>query len=75
MAKGVSEEICPSCNGSGRVYQQAQTPFGVMQVQTTCRTCGGSGKIYKKNGKILDGDGLERVTEEVEVNIPAGVKD
>lgn len=71
----MTEETCPTCNGSGKVIQHAQTPFGVMQVQANCRTCGGSGKIYKKDGKTLDGDGLERVTEDVEVNIPAGVKD
>jgi len=75
MAEGVTEETCPTCNGAGKVLQQAQTPFGVMQVQTTCRTCGGTGKIFKKDGKTLDWDGLERKTEDVEVNVPAGVKD
>lgn len=75
MAEGVTEETCSTCNGNGKVLQQAQTPFGVMQIQTNCPTCGWTGKTYKKDGKTLDGDGLERVTEDVEVNVPTWVKD
>ena len=47
----IQEETCPTCNGSWKVAQQAQTPFGVMQVQQACPSCKGAGKIFKKNGK------------------------
>lgn len=73
-AADVSEEECPTCKGRGRVTQQAQTMFGVMQTQNVCPTCQWSGKLYTKNGKKIPG-GLETITEELEVKVPAGVKD
>ena len=75
MADGIDQKTCTTCNGHGKVLQQAQTPFWVMQIQNTCPSCGGSGVIYTKNGKELDGDGMEKVTEELDVKVPAGIKD
>lgn len=71
----VEEETCATCQGRGKVAQQAQTPFGVMQVQSACPSCGGIGKTYKKDGKVLEDGGLSRHEETVEVKIPAGIKD
>ena len=68
------EEECPTCKGRGRVTQQSQTIFGMMQTQNICPTCQWSGKLYTKNGKKIPG-GLETATEEIEVKVPAGIKD
>ncbi len=68
------EEECGTCKGRGRVTQQSQTIFGVMQTQNVCPTCQWTGKIYTKDGKTISG-GLEVVKEEIEVNIPEGIKD
>lgn len=54
-ADDIEEKICETCNGRGKVAQKAQTPFGVMQVQSTCPTCKGLGKIFMKDGKKLSG--------------------
>ena len=71
----VQEETCPTCNGSWKVAQQAQTPFGVMQVQQACPSCKGAGKIFKKNGKEIPNEWLERKSETLDVTIPPGIKD
>ncbi|HRX63561.1 MAG TPA: DnaJ C-terminal domain-containing protein [Candidatus Absconditabacterales bacterium] len=75
VVEGAEEKTCTKCNGSGRVVQQVQSPFGVMQTQTVCPECGGSGKIYFKDGKQLSDGGLEEVKEILEIKIPAGIKD
>lgn len=75
LMQGVEQKDCSTCRGRWKVAQQAQTPFGVMQIQNTCPSCGGTGVTYTKDGKALDNDGLEKVTEELEVKVPAWIKD
>ena len=72
-AKGTSPKTCPSCNGSGQVRTQQRTPFGVMQSTRTCDNCGGTGKVVDTSCKKCRGNGFERVTKKLEVNIPAGI--
>ena len=72
---GVKEETCSACNGRGKVAQQVQTMFGVMQTQTACPTCQGYGKIFTKDGKTISNGGLQEQKETVEIKIPAGIKD
>ncbi len=74
-ADGITEETCHTCGGRGKVAQKAQTPFGVMQVQSACPTCQWMGKIYKKDGKILWWWGLERQEETITVKVPSGIND
>jgi molecular chaperone DnaJ len=70
----VIEKTCETCKWHGRVTQQVQTPFGVMQSQWACPTCGGIGKIYTKDGKVLDNGWLEKTKETLEIKIPAAIK-
>lgn len=72
--QGVTEETCSHCQGSGRVMQQAQTPFGVIQTQAACPHCSGLGTLYKKDGKLIENGGLEQHKEVLELEIPAGMK-
>ncbi len=72
---GAEEEKCESCNGQGKVSQQVQTPFWVMQSQSACRTCGGLGKIFTKDGKTLPAGGLNKDSEIIEIKVPAGIKE
>lgn len=72
--QGVTEETCSHCQGSGRVMQQAQTPFGVIQTQAACPHCSGLGTLYKKDGKLIENGGLEQQKEILELEIPAGMK-
>lgn len=70
----ITGENCSRCNGTGRVTQQAQTPFWVIQSQAVCPECSGFWKIYKKDGKQLQNGGLEARKEVLDIEIPAGIK-
>ncbi len=72
-AKGTSPKTCGTCGGTGQVKTQQRTPFGVMQSSRTCDTCGGSGRVIDTPCKHCRGNGTERVTKKLEVNIPAGI--
>lgn len=69
------KETCQTCGGRGVVNQQAQTPFGVMQVQNACPDCGGMGEIYTRDGKRIGSGGLIDSQETLQVEVPSGIKD
>ncbi len=64
---------CKQCNGSGIVYRQQQSIFGVQRTQVACPQCGGTGKEIKRKCTKCYGDGTVVNTKTVEVNIPAGI--
>ena len=74
-ADGSAPETCSACHGSGYVTTQRQTPFGIMQQQTTCQKCGGTGKTVKNPCPTCRGKGKVRKNKKITVNIPAGVDD
>lgn len=73
--KGTSPTTCPECGGSGQVTRQQRTPFGVMQTQSACPRCQGRGKIIESPCPSCGGQGRVRQTEQVGINIPAGIDD
>ncbi len=70
-----SVKTCPNCHGSGRVSVTQRTPFGTMQTQAVCSQCSGTGKIIDKPCKTCAGKGRIRMTEQKEIEIPAGIDD
>ncbi len=74
-AEGVTYNTCKTCNGQGRVMRVTQTMLGAMQTQSTCHSCHGTGKIIDKKPAGVDGQGLKRQEEVVEVPIPAGFEE
>jgi molecular chaperone DnaJ len=70
---GTSAKTCPTCNGSGQVRVQRQTPLGSFVSTSTCDTCRGTGKIIEKPCSECRGKGNVRKTRKIKVNIPAGV--
>jgi molecular chaperone DnaJ len=60
---------CPHCQGSGKVAQSR----GRMKFTSTCPQCGGTGQIGKKCHSC-QGEGRARVTENLEIKLPAGVQ-
>jgi molecular chaperone DnaJ len=70
---GTEVKTCPTCKGSGRVYQRMQTFFGVVQQETQCPTCEGFGKVFEKACSICKGKGFTKESEDVRVKIPAGI--
>jgi molecular chaperone DnaJ len=65
---GGSVAVCPQCDGSGTVVQQA----GAMKFNLTCPRCGGSGRL-KNACPTCRGEGRVSHQDTVEVRIPQGV--
>ena len=53
---------------------EQQSLFGRTQTRTTCPVCGGSGKEITNKCNTCHGDGVERVTKEVEIKVPEGIE-
>ena len=60
--------LCPGCNGSGTVSQQA----GAMRFNLSCPRCEGTGRL-RNVCHSCHGDGRVTSQESVDVRIPAGV--
>ena len=73
--RGTSPTVCPDCRGTGQVSRAQRTPFGVMQTQTACPRCQGRGRVIEHPCSSCGGQGKVRKTEEVGINIPAGIAD
>ncbi|MGN0453338.1 MAG: molecular chaperone DnaJ [Ruminococcus sp.] len=71
--RGTSPKTCPACQGRGQVNTQQRTPFGVVQTTRVCDACKGKGKIIETPCKACSGNGRNKKTRKIEINIPAGV--
>ncbi len=60
---------CPACGGSGRVHLQR----GFMKFQSACPQCQGTGAARGDACPDCRGQGVVRMTEHIQVRIPAGV--
>ena len=72
---GSKQSKCPKCDGSGRVTVITSSFLGRIQSVTTCDLCTGSGKMYDKRCKTCNGKGGVIGNDNINVTIPAGVKD
>lgn len=72
---GAKVNTCGTCGGSGVVMQVTRTPLGNFQTQTTCPTCRGSGQSVEEYCSSCNGQGVQRKSKQVTVNIPCGVDD
>ena len=70
---GTSAKTCSTCNGSGQVRVQRQTPLGSFVSTTSCDRCAGKGKIIESPCPTCSGRGQTRKNRKISVNIPAGV--
>ena len=68
-SSGGNRMVCPQCNGSGNVTQQA----GAMRFNLSCPKCNGSGQL-RNSCPACVGEGRTVTTESVEVRLPAGVQ-
>lgn len=66
---GKDRETCPNCHGTGMEVRSN----GFMRMSTTCTRCGGRGTIIKDKCPKCNGSGMETITEELKVDIPAGI--
>ncbi len=68
--KGTRPQICPLCQGSGRV----RTSQGFFSVTSTCPQCKGTGKIVKEPCFTCKGEGVVKKNRKISVKIPPGVE-
>lgn len=61
-------KTCPTCGGKGMVY----STNGFAHIMRTCPTCGGKKTIIENPCPHCGGIGLEKATNEVEIEIPKG---
>ena len=66
-------ENCSRCRGTGRVRVVQQTLFGQMASERACPDCNGSGKKIKVRCNKCNGQGYEKVKENYDLKIPAGI--
>lgn len=70
---GAKVRTCSTCNGAGVVMQVTRTPLGNFQTQTVCPDCRGSGQSVDELCSTCGGQGVQRKSKQVSVNIPCGV--
>lgn len=64
---------CEKCNGSGYVFVEQRTIFGMARTQTVCPRCGGKGQEITKKCDKCGGKGRVKKTKDIEVKVPAGI--
>lgn len=71
LKSGASPSTCSTCGGQGQVIQ-AQ---GFLRIRTVCPACQGAGTQISPSDRCPDckGTGKQRHSENLQVNVPAGV--
>jgi molecular chaperone DnaJ len=69
---GAHVETCGACGGRGKVrFQQALFPIAV---ERPCSRCHGSGKVPTVPCSVCNGNGLDKATRRLSLEIPAGIE-
>ncbi len=74
-ASGSRPVTCATCGGHGQVRQRQQTILGNIFTVGTCPDCGGTGETIDDPCPECSGAGVARVTEQMRVEIPPGIRD
>ena len=66
---------CSTCDGQGRIMQQARVGPFVQQMVSDCPDCAGSGKTIRKRCSSCRGSGSTLQEQKLRINIPRGADD
>jgi len=72
---GTNTITCETCGGSGAIHESRQTILGNISTQRECSDCHGKGKKPETKCKACKGESVVRKTEEINIGIPAGIRD
>ena len=72
---GTALTTCTTCSGSGKIREARQSILGNVMTVRPCSECEGLGKIVKEKCPDCHGNGVLKNTEEIKINIPAGIQD
>jgi molecular chaperone DnaJ len=73
--KGTETIECSKCNGKGTIHEVRKSMFGSIATNRMCDTCHGVGTVPKEKCSHCRGAGILRVSEEINLAIPAGLND
>lgn len=68
-------ETCKSCDGSGTIRESRRSLFGNFAHLKECDRCSGRGRVWQNPCTHCNGKGVGRKTEEVPINVPAGIRE
>ncbi|MEM4359238.1 MAG: molecular chaperone DnaJ [Candidatus Bilamarchaeaceae archaeon] len=71
---GSKLNACSKCGGSGQVRSTRRMGFMTFASISTCPNCRGTGRAYEKQCTECHGSGKKRKTEDVEIDIPPGIR-
>ncbi len=71
---GTELSNCTTCSGSGKIREARQSILGNVMTVRSCPGCEGAGKLAKEKCPDCRGDGVLKNTEEIKINIPAGIQ-
>jgi molecular chaperone DnaJ len=74
-APGTTPIRCVQCAGTGEVRSARQSIFGQVVVTDTCPRCRGAGEVISSPCASCNGQGRNRVSKRLQVNVPAGIDD
>ena len=66
---------CSTCDGQGRIVQQARVGPFVQQMVSDCPDCAGSGKTIRKRCSSCRGSGTTLREQKLRINLPRGADD
>lgn len=72
---GTSPVRCPECKGTGEIRQVQQTFLGAMVRTSPCPRCAGRGEINQSPCRVCAGNGVQRKSVRLNVQIPPGVRE
>ena len=68
-------QTCSTCDGQGRIMQQARVGPFVQQMVSDCPECKGQGKIILNRCSDCRGTGSTKSEQKLRINIPRGTED
>jgi len=73
--KGTGMKTCTTCQGTGQITRQQQTPLGYIRTTQACTQCNGEGRIPEVPCAQCSGSGRTSQKKEISVDIPPGIFD
>lgn len=71
-SKSGKDTTCPHCHGTGQFTSSRQQGNMFFQSTSTCPYCHGTGRIISDPCGNCNGTGIEYITEEITIDLPAG---
>ncbi len=71
---GSAMRACETCNGQGRIRETRRSIMGSFTTVRECDVCHGKGQVPKELCKFCNGEGVRRVEQEIDINIPGGIE-